>query len=348
MLEIIKTQTGTLATHDLLWQAAGKAANESASKDIFTDYKSRKATNTIRRQVGDLYIFTEFLTEAGLPCGDFANDPSAWRGVTWGIVERFTRWMLLKGYAMGTVNIRLSTVKTYAKRAAQSGYLAREEYGMIATLSGYQHKEFKRVDEARQAEGCKTRIGSKKENAVSITPEQGRQLKDQPDTPQGRRDRLCLCLLLDHGLRVGEVVRLQVDHFDLKTGELRFYRPKVDKTQIHKLTPDTLAAAKAYLAEDAPALGNIWRGSRKGNHGLTGQGITARAATERVKVLGSAIGVEGLSAHDLRHFWATDAVRNGTLIDRLQDAGGWSSLAMPMRYIESARIANTGVRLSPS
>ena len=39
--------------------------------------------------------------------------------------------------------------------------------------------------------------------------------------------------------------------FDLAAGELRFYRPKVDKIQTHKLTADTLAAARAYLPRAA-------------------------------------------------------------------------------------------------
>ena len=49
---------------------------------------------------------------------------------------------------------------------------------------------------------------------------------------------------------------------------------------------------------------------------------------------------------DSRHYWATQAARNGTLIDRLQDAGGWASPAMPWRYVEAAKIANEGVRLN--
>lgn len=40
---------------------------------------------------------------------------------------------------------------------------------------------------------------------------------------------------------VDEVARLLVTDFDLKAGELKFYRPKVDKTQTHKLTVRTLA-----------------------------------------------------------------------------------------------------------
>jgi integrase len=73
--------------------------------------------------------------------------------------------------------------------------------------------------------------------------------------------------------------------------------------------------------------------------------MSERAITGRVAELGARIGVQGLSAHDLRHYWATRAARNGTPLDRLQDAGGWNSPAMPMRYIEAAKIANEGVRL---
>ena len=47
-----------------------------------------------------------------------------------------------------------------------------------------------------------------------------------------------------------------------------------------------------------------------------------------------------------RHYYATDAIRNGTDIKSLQDAGGWNSPAMPLGYAESAKIANSGVKLS--
>ncbi|MBK9709763.1 MAG: tyrosine-type recombinase/integrase [Kouleothrix sp.] len=49
--------------------------------------------------------------------------------------------------------------------------------------------------------------------------------------------------------------------------------------------------------------------------------------------------------HDARHCWASQAIRSGTDIKSLQDAGGWTSPAMPLRYAESAAIANEGVRL---
>ena len=130
-------------------------------------------------------------------------------------------------------------------------------------------------------------------------------------------------LLLDLDLRVGEVAGLTVGDFDLEAGRLTFFRPKVDKVQTYELINGSLQAAQAYIEQDAPEAGLLPRSSRKDGrlHGA------------------------GMSAHDCRHYWATRAAHMGTPLDRLQEAGGWSSPAMPLRYIEAAKIANQGVNL---
>ena len=74
--------------------------------------------------------------------------------------------------------------------------------------------------------------------------------------------------------------------------------------------------------------------------------MSERAITWRVAYLGEQVGVHGLSAHDCRHYWATTAVRKGTDLFALQEAGGWNSLAMPRRYVEAAEIANEGLYLA--
>lgn len=107
---------------------------------------------------------------------------------------------------------------------------------------------------------------------------------------------------------------------DLRAGELRFYRPKVDVEQTHRLTSDTLRAALAYLHHDASALGPLLRLSRKDGR-LHDMGMSARAITARVRVLGLAIGVHGLSAHDCRHHWATQAAKHKTPIPLLRCCG---------------------------
>ena len=351
----IVDQHGELSTRLV---QVGQAANEAAARSAFADYRSRKAPNTLTRQDGALTLFSEYLAETtggDAPAGEaLSSTPGAWEGVTWGLVEGFIRWLLLRGYAVGSVNVRLSTVKTYAKLAAKAGALDAQALALIRTVSGYSRKEGKHIDERREAADIPTRNGHKKAESIVLTPDQVAALKAHPATPRGRRDRLLSCLLLDHGLRVGEVAGLTVANFDLKAGELRFYRPKVDKVQTHKLTADTLQAARNWFEHDAPPIGPLLRASVSKNAGkvawkageLSHAGLTARAITARVRYLGrKALGLDSLSAHDLRHTWATLAARHATPLDRLQDAGGWASLAMPMRYIEAARIANEGVVL---
>lgn len=326
--------------------AAGQAANEAASRGCFDRYRERRADNTIRRQRVDLALFEAFLLEAGVPVGNLAEDPQAWAGMTWGLVEAFRDWQLQRGYATGSISVRLATVKTFAGQAVKAGALAQSEYAMMRMVAGYRRTDAKRVDDKRKANGQATRVGAKKAEAVSLTTAQIAKLKRHPDTAQGRRDALLMALLLDHGLRVGEVAGLQVTDIDLPAGELHFYRPKVDREQTHKLTPAALRAAKAYFKQDAPIAGPLLRSSRKGGQ-LEDAGMTERAMTARVAYLGEKLlGISGLSAHDCRHAWATQAARNGTPIDRLQDAGGWASPAMPLRYVESAKIANSGVILA--
>ena len=75
---------------------------------------------------------------------------------------------------------------------------------------------------------------------------------------------------------------------------------------------------------------------------MTAAGMSEQAITARVRDLGKAIGLEGLSAHDCRHYWATYWAGKVDVI-RLQEAGGWNSLAMPRRYIEDSEIANEGM-----
>jgi integrase len=317
---------------------AGQVANEYAARDAFTDYLSRKSENTIRSQAASLSRFAEYLSLIGVEVGDLQYDPAAWRGVTHGLVKGFRNWMVAQGDAIASINARLSAIKMYVKLAMDAGTVAPEDGILVAGVRGYSQKESKRVNERREI----TRRGDKKAQHVTILPAQARKLKQQPDTPQGRRDALLMCLLLDHGLRVGEVARLEITDFDLKSGELRFYRPKVDKTQTHKMTVDTFRAVMAWFQSgDAPAEGLVLRASRKGG-ALADSGMTERAITKRVRLLGKAADLDGLSAHDCRHYWATFWAGKVDII-RLQEAGGWSSLAMPRRYIEDSEIANEGM-----
>ena len=319
----------------------GRTANQAAARHRLEEYRSRRAAQTLRRQDADLALFDHFLQILGKKSGDLSLNPGAWQGITWGLVEAFIKWQLQEGYAVQSVNVRLSTVKTYARLVFQAGILSSEEYALIQAVKGYSLREQRRVDLKRAP---LTRIGLKKAVPVKLDHDQAQALKDQPDTPQGRRDALLMCLLLDHGLRVGEVAGILVENIDLQTGMLCFFRPKVGKQQTHRLSADTLQAVKACANfNDLPGKGKLLRSSHK-DSSLGHQGMTERAITLRVRTLGEGIGISGLSAHDCRHFWATSAAKYGTDPFVLQEAGGWSSLAMPRRYVEERKISNEGVK----
>lgn len=336
----------------------GAAADHAARSGVFEDYQARRAMNTLRHQRADLTAFARYLEAVQFypPAADeqerarrgdvLHREASAWAGITYGLVAGFVRWGLQQGYAISTVNIHLSTVKQYARLAFQAGALDAAQHALIRTVTGYQYKEQKRVDEKRAADGTNTRKGAKKADSVSLDAEQVRRLKTQPDTPQGRRDALLMAILLDLGLRVGELALLDVGSIDLQANTLTFYRPKVAKSQRLELkTADLRRTVRAWFKSgDAPAAGKLLRRSGKGGK-LGAPGMTERAITKRVEYLGRQIGVMGLSAHDLRHSWATRASRAKTDAFALQEGGGWNSLAMPRRYVEAARIANEGVDL---
>lgn len=332
----------------------GKMANDYADGDIFNDFNGRKAENTLRAYRADLGSFAAFLHDASKGAVNVTAEalqtaPDAWTGVTWGLVAAFARWLLASGASTATVNRKLAAVKVYAALAAEAGAIDGQDAAKIAKrVHGFTGKAPRNVDRERSEAGAATRQSTKKVQHISLTADQVKRLKtEHPDTPQGRRDALLMCLLLDHGLRVGEAALLTVDAFYTdESGTFTFYRPKVGKEQRHRLSDDTLRALTRYLEHDAPDRGSLlFRQSAKGGQLKTGAGISERNLSERVRTIGKRISIDNLSAHDCRHSWATRAVAAGTDAFALRDAGGWSSLAMPSRYVEAAAIANERVKL---
>jgi integrase len=328
-------------------QLAGEAANQAASAGLLSDYQARKSAETLRRQRADIALFTHYLQEAGVPVAEMVRDLAIWRGVTHGLVDGFIRWQIQQGYAIGSINVRLSTIKTYCTLAARAGFIDGNHLALIQAVRGYRPAEARNVDADRQRAKLATRRPeSKKPAPVEIAPAAADLLKAQPDTPRGRRDRLIICLLLDHGLRVSEVADLDRGAIDLAAGLLKFYRRKVGLTQVHQLTADTWQAARAYL-QDRDPLGDLandaplFAGTSRAKNGR----YSTRSINDRIRSLGAPLGLKKLSPHDGRHHWATRATRAGTSTKDLQDAGGWSSPAMPLRYAASNHIANAGVKL---
>lgn len=303
-------------------------ADEYSRATRLARYHEGLSKETERRQKYDLAVFGEFLKSVNVEPGDLYRDLDAWRGVSAGILEAFLDWQKREGYAIGSINVRLATVKAYCHLAYETEKIGRDTHTHIQGVRGITRRRARKIDADREV----SRIGRKKAQPVDIPLELLPRLKF-PDTGfLAVRDALLMCLLLDHGLRVGEIAILKKGAINLRSRMMVYERPKVDKPQQDRLTKDALKAARAYLPTIPPEQESLFD-------------LAIISIEERVRTLGKLTGIEGLSPHDCRHSWASRAARNGTPLERLKQAGGWSNLETPLRYIRAREIANEGVIL---
>jgi integrase len=326
----------------------GQAANKAAENATFKLYQDRRPINTQRSQRAALSIFAEFMRTCGLmTTGNLYEDPTAWAGITWGLVQTFQSWLLQNGYATKTVNDRVSVVKVYMTMANAAGIIPDTEILRLQSLKGYTRKEAIDTDAKRTSAGIATRRGAKKSAATPITEDQARALcQARNETPQARRDALIFCLLLDHGLRVSEVADLRIENIDRAAKQITFYRRKTGKTSRHNLRGRAWQVMSAYLSKDITTQsGSLILASCK-TGALIDKGVTTRAIGKRVQRLGQGVGLANLSPHDCRHNGATLAGRDPSVsLAALMQWGGWDSATSAARYIDHGLADNDGVSL---
>jgi len=326
----------------------GACANEAAARSAFQLYQQRRPANTQRAQRAALAVFEAFLRSCGIaPTGELYSEPDAWQGITWGTLQAFQVWQLSRGYAVGTVNGRVSTVRFYMGLANQGGAIPDGEILRAGQVKGYTRKEAVDVDAKRAKQGAPIRKGHKKPQAVTITADQAAALcKVHTETPQARRDALLMCLLIFHGLRVSELAAVQVENVDMENHMLTFYRPKTGRQSRHRLRGRTWQRLTAYLKNDHPGSGALFLASKKSGALLPGSDMSIEAIRQRVTHLGQGIGLDHLTPHDLRHYGATVIANDPkSSLGALMSWGGWESASSASHYIEAGEADNDGVSL---
>lgn len=347
-----RTWLAAIVAYDDRLAAAGQAANAALRHDVFAAYRATCRPNTLRRHDYDLRSFSAFLASFGVPrsAEALAETPEAWRGMTYGVLVAFRQVLEEKGEAVGTIKGRIATIHQYCKLAGPppqgAGALTGEELAAILMVKGYRGKAARNLDENRRRRGIATRVGRKKANFTAITAQQAETLKHTttpPPPPQriprdrdqllAARDALMFCLFIEHALRCGELVALDVESIDLQRKTLAIYSEKTHTFNVHQLQPRTEAAARIYLAQLGKETGPLFEG-------YGAQRITTRAVNKRVGVIGELLGftTQRLSPHDLRHFFTFDALEQGLPLDLVQGIGGWASPYMPLLYAKRSAI----------
>jgi integrase/recombinase XerC len=153
--------------------------------------------------------------------------------------------------------------------------------------------------------------------------------------PLALRDRAFLELLYASGLRVAELVGLDVEHVDLSEGLVRV----LGKRRKERIVPVGRPAREAiarYLEGGRPALASGRGGARTGGAlflGLRGGRLTARSVARRLDrwVLAAAL-PRHVHPHVLRHSFATHLLGNGADLRAIQELLGHASLSTTQRY----------------
>ncbi|MEH1099896.1 tyrosine-type recombinase/integrase [Micromonospora sp. CPCC 205561] len=198
-----------------------------------------------------------------------------------------------------------------------------------------------RAVEANPVSGAdRPRIDRDHSATVGLTPEEVDALlaAAEADTgPTAARNRAAIALLADLGLRVGELVSLDLSDLGAERGHrsVRFVG-KGGKPRRRALTPGTAYAVDAYLAQRAAALG-VAVPDLTGPLLVTATGarLDRHAVFRLVRRLARDAGIAAwarLSPHSLRHAFATTARAEGVPLEDVQDAMGHADPRTTRRY----------------
>jgi integrase/recombinase XerC len=236
-------------------------------------------------------------------------------------VRAFMDELHARGLARSSAARRLAAVRTFAK------YLVRE--GALA-------------DDPTQLVGMPR---TEKTLPAHLDVEQMLTVLTVPDaeTPAGRRDRAILELFYASGLRLSELVGLDLHDVNLSSRVVRV-KGKGNKERLvpfNKTTAETLRR----MLEDTRSLPDPpapRRSAKVGPHtrqrhplflNLRGGRLTTRSVDRIVRAAAREAGVPGtISPHALRHTFATHLLQAGADLRAIQELLGHSRLSTTQRY----------------
>ncbi|AKM19543.1 site-specific tyrosine recombinase XerD [Geobacillus stearothermophilus] len=155
----------------------------------------------------------------------------------------------------------------------------------------------------------------------------------QTNTPFGLRDKAMLELLYATGMRVSELVQLNLADVHLTMGFVRCYG-KGRKERIVPIGRMAIEALVRYLEHGRPQLVNPRKRATEAlflNH--YGQRLTRQGFWKILKRLAKEAGIEKeLTPHTLRHSFATHLLENGADLRAVQELLGHADISTTQMY----------------
>ena len=267
----------------------------------YLTYERNVSINTVSAYRDDLESFTSFL------CNDYftmARDQIDLRRIDHLAIRSYLAYLARKKLSRSSIARHLSALRSFFK------YLMREE-----------------VVPANPARSVATPRREKHLPAVLQTSDVA-VLLEAPDlsAPLGIRDRAWLELLYASGLRISELVGVDLDDIELRARLVKV-RGKGAKERIVPFGSKAQEAIRAYLevrgAPEEDALFVNYRGGR----------ITARSVRRLFNGYVRDVSLRaGVSPHTLRHSFATHLLNAGADLRAIQELLGHASLSTTQKY----------------
>ena len=236
-------------------------------------------------------------------------------------IRAFMADLYRQGHARASVARKLSALRAYGRYLRREGWLEGDPAGLV--------------------------VSPRKEQKVPahLSMDEMAKLLDVPDTsePLGRRDRAILELFYASGLRLSELVGLDLDDVNLSARMVRVMG-KGGKERIVPFNTSAASALRVWLKDRAalitfdgtdPAAAR--KASARSQHPLfvnaRGGRLTGRSVQRIVARYVSLCSTRfGISPHALRHSFATHLLERGADLRAIQELLGHVQLSTTQRY----------------
>ncbi|HYE19031.1 MAG TPA: tyrosine recombinase XerC [Tepidisphaeraceae bacterium] len=226
-------------------------------------------------------------------------------------VREFLAYLYAQNYTKSTTARKLATLRSFFKYLIKRGVVSVNPLSTIRTP-----KQEKRLPKC-------------------LDLEQVQKLLDAPDDGEllGSRDKAMLEVLYSSGIRVSELVELEVQDIDLQEGILRV-RGKGRKDRLTPIGSQAIKALQRYfeLRNADPRLAQNQPAQRVflNKHG---EALSTRSVRRKLDKYLVEAGLDpGISPHTLRHSFATHLLNNGADLRSVQELLGHQSLSTTQIY----------------
>ncbi len=273
----------------------------------FLEVEKGYSTNTLAAYQNDLGQFLVFLQQLSEK-----ERPKDWKNVTRDHIIRYILEMKEREYASSTVARKVAAVKSFFKFLEETGHL--------------NSSPAKELETPRAEKHLPATISAEDVDRLLAAPSES--------TPAGMRDRAMLELLYATGLRVSELVALNVEDVNIAEGTVRCMG-KGRKERVLPIYDRAREALTQYLDKGRPRLlgeGNHEKAlflNRRGTR-LTRQGLwlIIKRYVQEVNIK------ENVTPHTLRHSFATHMLRGGADLRAVQQMLGHANISTTQIYTQ--------------